>query len=147
MALTGASPVPSGGCQDVQANEGRTRGHGAEQGLTQRAPAGQCGLFRPADPPDLPVSECRTPPTPAHPWAGSALGCPAVSCVGLVVRTVELLMRPVECTASPSSGWKGAFTGPPRTFCLLVFSFSPHRCPTSLSAQAPLTLESPEVRD
>lgn len=104
VALTGASLVPPGGCQDLQANGGRTRGHGAEQGLTQRAPTGQCGSFRPSLPPDFPVSECGTPSTPAHLRAGSALlGCPAVICVGLAVRTVELLVRPVECTMSSNS--------------------------------------------
>lgn len=103
VALTGASPVTPRGCQDLQANEVRTTGHGAEQGLTRRAPAGQCGSFRPAVPPDVPVSECGAPSTPAHPRAGSALGCPAVTCVGHAVRTVELLVRPVECASSPNS--------------------------------------------
>lgn len=80
----------------MQANEGRTTGHGAEHGLTREASAGQCRSFRPAVPPDFPVSECGTPSTPAHPWLGLPWGA-------LAVRTVELLVRPVECTVSPSS--------------------------------------------
>ena len=111
VALTGASPVPPGGCQDLQANGGRTRGHWAEQGLTRQAPAGQCGSFRPALPPDFPVSECGTPSTPHHLRAGSALGCLAVICIGLAVRTVELLVRPVECTRAPTAAEKGLFRG------------------------------------
>ena len=35
----------------------------------------------------------------------------------------------------PQQLLKGAFLGLPRTFCLLVFSFLPRPCPTSLSDQ------------